>query len=417
MAFGIFLFFVLIFTPIVFGQTITDPSLVLSDVALNYYTTVDYTGSGCFIRGVQCHGNLVSISISADEYECLSACIDNINCNWFQFETQINICYLLENCDSFDQDCPNCIIGSRNCSEMVMLLGLGKDDSSAPHEYRNGFNLVEIDPDNSETYGTYCDSLVDFPETGGFSSGGYAHGKIITCGGILSGNPSKKCYYYSENKWEIFGDLTDAKGYHDSAILPNGNLWVTGGYNVNYHLSSTDIIDQDFNVKQGPELPFTVSDHCIVNWNISHMLLTGGDGGSFRRNTWYFDLQNEIWTPGPSMNYGRYKHGCVSFEDTERNKKVMVIGSKLSSVASSTAELFDGDSWTVLDDLPVGIVYAKTVAYKSKVIVTGQDYSTEDPLPFAWVFDVGTQTWSSDFQMFPPIYAHNSFLVSKSLCK
>merc|ERR1711860_275877 len=88
---------------------------------------------------------------------------------------------------------------------------------------------------------------------------------------------------------------------------------------------------------------------------------------------------------GPLMNYGRYKHGCVSFEDKERNKKVMVIGSKSPSVASSTAELFDGDSWTVLDDLPVGIAYAKTVAYKSKVIVTGQDYSTDDPLPFAWV--------------------------------
>ena len=63
----------------------------------------------------------------------------------------------------------------------------------------------------------------------------------------------------------------------DSAILPNGDLWVTGGYNGdNDVLSSTDIVDQYLNIKRGPDLPLEVHYHCMVNWNSSHMLLTGG---------------------------------------------------------------------------------------------------------------------------------------------
>jgi len=48
----------------------------------------------------------------------------------------------------------------------------------------------------------------------------------------------------------------------DSTILPNGDLWVTGGYDAGY-LSSTDIIDKDFNIKRGPDLPAAMYSHCI----------------------------------------------------------------------------------------------------------------------------------------------------------
>ena len=68
----------------------------------------------------------------------------------------------------------------------------------------------------------------------------------------------------------------------ESAILPNGNLWVTGGYDGWYAHSSTDIIDKYLNIKRGPALPTAINRHCIVNWNDTHMLLTGGAADSPR---------------------------------------------------------------------------------------------------------------------------------------
>ena len=87
----------------------------------------------CFIDGTQCHGNLVSVSKCADQYDCLSNCVDDINCNWFEFETSSELCSLFQDCATYDLDCPNCIIGSRNCSnpkdEMVLLLALGENSN------------------------------------------------------------------------------------------------------------------------------------------------------------------------------------------------------------------------------------------------------------------------------------------------
>ena len=72
---------------------------------------------------------------------------------------------------------------------------------------------------NIDLDGQYCNILDDFPETGYDSSGGFAHGKIITCGGILSLSHSKQCYYYSDNKWELFGNLNDEKSGHGKFLM------------------------------------------------------------------------------------------------------------------------------------------------------------------------------------------------------
>ena len=34
--------------------------------------------------------------------------------------------------------------------------------------------------------------------------------------------------------------------------------------------------------------------------------------------TYYFDVETETWSQGPSMNYRRFTHGCVSFEGEEK---------------------------------------------------------------------------------------------------
>ena len=94
----------------------------------------------------------------------------------------------------------------------------------------------------------------------------------------------------------------------------------------------------------------------------------------------------------------------------------MAIGNDYGVEASRIPELFDGNSWTLLDQLPITFAYGKAVLYQEKIILTGGDYNL-DPQPFSWVYDIATKTWNTGFPMTPPIRGHNSFLVPKSFCK
>ena len=57
--------------------------------------------------------------------------------------------------------------------------------------------------------------------------------------------------------------------------------------------------------------------------------------------------------------------------DTDGKDKVIVIGDYYT-FGTIKAEIFDGVSWEVLDNLPVTMSYANAVLYKDKVIVTGK---------------------------------------------
>ena len=84
---------------------------------------------------------------------------------------------------------------------------------------------------------------------------------------------------------------------------------------------------------------------------------------------------------------------------------------------SNIPELFDGNSWTTMDPLPIAsFSNGKAVLYKEKIILTGGDVSA-DPRPSSWIYDIATGNWSMGFEMSPPISRHNSFLVPKSFCK
>ena len=88
-----------------------------------------------------------------------------------------------------------------------------------------------------------------------------------------------------------------------------------------------------------------------------------------------------------------------------------------TQISPEIGEIFDGESWTLMGQLPSEFgYYAKAVAYKGQIIVTGEDRD-DNPQLFAWVFDIATRTWSSGFPMSPPIKYHDSFLVPKSLCQ
>ena len=85
-------------------------------------------------------------------------------------------------------------------------------------------------------------------------------------------------------------------------MLPDGNLWLTGGFgNDDLPLNSTEIVDSDLKIRPGPDLPYPDYDHCMVQWNETHTMFTGGfqDPTSVR----FYDWSTEAWFDGKVKGY------------------------------------------------------------------------------------------------------------------
>ncbi len=66
----------------------------------------------CFVPGA-CVGQLIGTLIDMpDPQDCLSACKETANCEWFTSDGQIEICNLFASCIDVDVDeCPHCLSG------------------------------------------------------------------------------------------------------------------------------------------------------------------------------------------------------------------------------------------------------------------------------------------------------------------
>ena len=74
----------------------------------------------CNIKG-QCEdSDLQEIIIAKDSIDCLKACQDNSECNWYTYRPQNhfskNYCFLWKNCSSISfEKCEKCVTGQKTC--------------------------------------------------------------------------------------------------------------------------------------------------------------------------------------------------------------------------------------------------------------------------------------------------------------
>jgi len=304
----------------------------------------------------------------------------------------------------------------------VLLLGLGSEDAYEFNNqngiFRDNFDVVNIDS-TLGSYGSYCSPLPNFPYTSGLSAGGLVNGRIVICGGYMDPFPIEEitgdCWASDAAGWQYIGNLSIPKRNHAAANLPNGDLWITGGAdNDQERYYTTHIVTANMEVIRGPNMPSVRSAHCVAQLNSTTMMLVGGFELGHKVD--FFNVDTQQWINyGPPTKFEHGHPGCVSFTDTDGKEKVMVMGDYYYSVAGQKVELFDGESWELLDDPPFAMTAVNAVLYKDKIIVTGQDGSY-DPFLSSWEFDINTRTWAPGFQMNPAISQHVSFLVPDSYC-
>merc|ERR1712020_491898 len=121
-----------------------------------------------------------------------------------------------------------------------------------------------------------------------------------------------------------------------SVVLDQRTLWIVGGWNggrtvtntidINGIHSSTEFIKLGQPSVKGPDLPFTICGHSIIQYDEKSIYIIGGEqNDSFYSNkTWIVDPTNDFQiTEGPSLNNGRAYHSCAKM--TLNGRTILVV--------------------------------------------------------------------------------------------
>ena len=223
-------------------------------------------------------------------------------------------------------------------SKLLILTGLPEDEAKK-------IEVVDLqNPLNS------CSLPEEFPTRLYSAVGGFTNDGPLLCSGYNWDTASKlnACFTLKDSKFtEVEVKLQTERSGASAVVLPNGELWIQGGWDENNRLSTTETISLEGS-QTGMELEKGIRSHCSMMINATTAFITGGITGSFTTETYFVDIHNWKWTKGPQMEEARYGHGCSLFMHNNHNY-ALVAGGYNSDVLSST-EILDLDSgimeWT-----------------------------------------------------------------------
>ena len=212
------------------------------------------------------------------------------------------------------------------------------DENANKMEVLDGSTNVSVCASSSHQYPLDIES----------ATGALVGNKIIVCGGGESYLYSS-CYEFShDHNWKILGEM-NTKRYGSSSIpIPNG-LWVTGGYDGDKVLDSTEIVLSNGTILNGPPLPEPRKGHCLLQYKNTTFLIGGRDENRDEQSTvWIFKEGMKYVGDGPMMTFARRFHACGIYHSSIHDgNPIIVISGGYGS--QDTSEFWDftvpGSKW------------------------------------------------------------------------
>ena len=178
-------------------------------------------------------------------------------------------------------------------------------------------------------------------------------------------------------EWQQFATM-NSRRYGAAGIVLRNSLMIFGGYETHGsgRLQSTEIINQDGQVSQGPVMPIAIYYHANAAVNASTLIISGGSTNTFNQSplTWYYNHVTQKFQPGPSLMKGREEHTSGTVVDKETNENIVVVagGYNNDDVFDSTELLINGE-WQQGTNhanhekwLSTTIIFANKVAVQQK---------------------------------------------------
>ena len=310
-----------------------------------------------------CQGVLVSASPSTSPNSCLLLCQLNPRCFWFTFLGMDEICLQLEDCPTL-QPCWDCTSGQKACQAKVtnnIMIGA------------NGYELLDFRNSSAPNCKLpLYPSPIEEPALMVYDE---VDNVVRACGGKIPGtspsnfNITTRCFTFDGSEWEDMEETAAEYYYLDgpgSVTVPGVGWWVYSCW-ITYPFGCvedepifSEIFLSNHTWVPGPELPRYnnsmqynfPADHCTVQLNSSHTMITGGLMGKGTLTTvWLYDWTRQQWTLGPSLSTARSKHTCITMDDG----RVMVAGGiDYNNQDHITTEIFSLSvgGWSQGIDLP-----------------------------------------------------------------
>ena len=192
--------------------------------------------------------------------------------------------------------------------------------------------------------GMICSDLADFPNSLRASVGAYLDGTPVVCGGSTY-RYWEKCYRFANGVWEEFASMKEKRGL-TVGVIYNRKFHVFGGLGQSHtKLHTSETINVDGEVSDGPNLPTAVMQHAMSSINDTVSLLSGGSTNAnfYSSKTWYYNHDTEVFTSGPDLMEERRLHGSATIVDKVTKAKIAVVtGGYNGNYMDSTEMLING---------------------------------------------------------------------------
>ena len=193
--------------------------------------------------------------------------------------------------------------------------------------------------------GLTCSDMADFPVQLYAAVGANLDGTLVLCGGRSGSTYSDKCYRLKNGTWEEFATMNEKRAFA-AGVMHNDKFHVFGGYSGSSNLQTSETINADGEVSNGPDLPTAVRYHAMTKMNDTVSLLSGGFiNSALSAKTWYYNHDTEAFTSGPDLLQGRRLHGSAINVDKVTKAKIVVVTGGFASVSLDSTEMLINGQW------------------------------------------------------------------------
>ena len=240
---------------------------------------------------------------------------------------------------------------------------------------------------------------------------------LVTGGENINGSTvaSAEIYNPITNTWSPAATMSTPRTEHTATLLPNGRVLVTGGFDGSFGiLKKTEIYNPSTDTwSPAASMPTTLAYHVATLLDGGKVLVAGGTTGTFTdARPFLYNPVTNSWGAAGTMGISPFAPEIVKLSD---GRPLVIGGFDGPSVALNRTEIYNPatNSWS--SGAPMGVArssHTATLLPNGDVFVTGGRDDARDGLSSTEIYDPTTNTWTPAAEMPEARESHTASLLS-----